>query len=63
LADYKGTVLLVGSDADPSSPLALIRDLAHSLPGARLVEDDTLGHRDIARDPRILSEITAFLGY
>jgi pimeloyl-ACP methyl ester carboxylesterase len=63
LADYKGTVLLVGSEADESSPLGLIRDLAESLPGARLIEDDTLSHRDLALDPRILSEITAFLGY
>ena len=63
LQDYKGTVLLVGSDADESCPLGLIRDLTESLPGARLVEDDMLSHRDLALDPRILSEITAFLGY
>ena len=63
LQDYKGTVLLVGSEADESCPISLIRDLAESLPGARIIEDDTLSHRDLALDPRILSEITAFLGY
>ena len=63
LQDYKGTVLLVGSEADESCPISLIRDLAESLPGARLIEDDVLSHRDLALDPRILSEITAFLGY
>jgi pimeloyl-ACP methyl ester carboxylesterase len=63
LADYKGAVLLIGSEADESSPLDLIRQLASDLPAAKLVEDDTLSHRDIALDPRILAEITAFLGY
>ena len=63
LADYKGAILLVGSQADESSPLPLIRELANGLASAKLVEDDTLSHRDIALDPRILSEITTFLGY
>ncbi|KCZ94390.1 alpha/beta fold hydrolase [Hyphomonas johnsonii] len=63
LADYKGAVLFVGSAADASSPLGLIRDLASALPGARLVEDETLSHRDLALDPRILAEIITFLGY
>ena len=63
LADYKGAILLVGSQADKSSPLPLIRELANGLASAKLVEDDTLSHRDIALDPRILSEITTFLGY
>lgn len=63
LADYEGSVLLIGSDADESSPLGLIRDLANSLPGAKLVERETLSHRDLALDPGILSDILTFLGY
>ncbi|MFH1517047.1 MAG: alpha/beta hydrolase [Pseudomonadota bacterium] len=63
LTDYKGAILLIGSEADESSPLELIRQLAADLPTAKLVEDDALSHRDLALDPRILSEITAFLGY
>tara|TARA_R110001606_G_scaffold76760_1_gene177359 strand:- start:322 stop:1080 length:759 start_codon:yes stop_codon:yes gene_type:complete len=63
LADYEGSILVIGSAADESSPLGLIRDLADSLPGAKLVESDTLSHRDLALDPRILSDILAFLGY
>lgn len=63
LDGYKGAILLIGSHADTSSPLGLISQLANDLPGARLVEDDALSHRDIALDRRILSQITTFLGY
>ncbi|MEH6489573.1 alpha/beta hydrolase [Hyphomonas oceanitis] len=63
LADYAGSILLIGSDADESSPLGLIRDLAETLPGAKLVTSETLSHRDLALDQGILSDILAFLGY
>jgi len=63
LSDYEGSILVIGSDADESSPLGLIRDLAASLPGAKLIERETLSHRDLALDPGILSDILAFLGY
>lgn len=63
LADFKGRILLVGSHSDESCPAPQIEALGASLENAETLIVNDLGHRDLALDPAILSQITAFLGY
>jgi pimeloyl-ACP methyl ester carboxylesterase len=61
LEAFNGRIILVGSESDEDCPLPPIRDLASALPNAQLIEDDDLGHRDLALDPGILSRISHLL--
>jgi len=54
--------LLVFHDReDPTVPFGDGRDIAHSWPGARLVETTGLGHSDILRDPTVIDGVLGFL--
>lgn len=61
LEAFNGRIILVGSETDEDCPLPPIRDLASALPNVQLIEDDDLGHRDLALDPGILSRISHLL--
>ncbi|RIJ26221.1 alpha/beta fold hydrolase [Henriciella barbarensis] len=63
LARFEGQILLIGSQADESCPAPQIEALGASLGNAETLIVDDLSHRDLALDPAILSQISAFLGY
>ena len=61
LNDFRGRILLIGSQNDEDCPIDSIRRLAASLPHSELLEVEDLDHRELAHDRGILSEIKAFL--
>lgn len=63
LAGFKGKILIIGSHGDESCPAAPMEALVDALDYADIVVVDDLDHRELALDPAILSQITAFLGY
>ncbi|CAI9400000.1 alpha/beta fold hydrolase [Nocardioides sp. T2.26MG-1] len=62
-ATYAGPLptLVVHDVGDRQTPYADARGLAESLPDARLVTTEGLGHRRILRDPDVVARVTAFI--
>ena len=53
--------LVVHDSGDRQTPYADAVRLLDDLPDARLVTTDSLGHRKILRDERVLREVVAFI--
>ena len=53
--------LIVHDRQDRQTAYSLSAELADTLPDARLVTTDGLGHRRILRDPRVVAEVVEFL--
>jgi pimeloyl-ACP methyl ester carboxylesterase len=62
-AAYAGTIptLVVHDVGDRQTAYADARALAETLPDARLVTTEGLGHRRILRDPEVIAAVTAFI--
>lgn len=63
LRNFEGRILIIGSRADESCPVAPMETLAAGLDRAEMLVVDDLDHRELALDAGILAQINTFLGY
>jgi len=59
--DFSIPALILHGEADTIAPVDGARRIAESWPAAELQTFEGLGHRGIARDPRVMDRVTTFL--
>jgi pimeloyl-ACP methyl ester carboxylesterase len=60
---FDGKLMMIGSHGDEECPVEPMQALAAGIEGAVMLEDGTLGHRELALDMHVFRQILDFLGY